>query len=166
MDRGLARIVYTANFLRTMRRKVAEKALRYPGFVDLAAVGRSRTFAEYDRAMTAPVHGFRDEVDYWTRASCLPYLAAIRRPTLLINALDDPFVPARSLPDAAALPPGVQAEFAAHGGHVGFIDGRWPWRAGSWAERRAVAFLEARLAAGAGAGRPASGGDMAPGDAA
>jgi predicted alpha/beta-fold hydrolase len=147
MDRGFQRVVYTANFLRTMRRKVRDKARVHPAFVDVDAVRRARTFAQYDRAMTAPVHGFRDEVDYWTRASSGPYVQAIRRPTLLVNALDDPFVPRHTLPDAGALPPLVRAVFVERGGHVGFIEGRWPWHVRSWAERCAVAFVAGRLQA-------------------
>ena len=76
LDRGFHRLVYAANFLRTMRSKVIEKERRYPGFVDVAAMRRARTFARYDRVVTAPLNGFRDEVDYWTRASSGPYLAA------------------------------------------------------------------------------------------
>jgi predicted alpha/beta-fold hydrolase len=139
------RTVYTANFMRSLRRKVKEKALLHPGFVDVAAAMRARTFAAYDRVVTAPLHGFADERDYWRRASSGPWLPHIRRPTLLLNALDDPFIPARSLPDAAALPPEVVAEFPARGGHAAFLDGA-PWRPRSWAERRAVQFLAALLA--------------------
>jgi predicted alpha/beta-fold hydrolase len=146
LDVGFERRVYTRNFLRTFRAKVRDKARRYPGFVDVEAACRARTFREYDRAVTAPLHGFADEVDYWTRASCRPWLTKIRRPALLINALDDPFVPSASLPDVAALPEGVRAEFVPRGGHVGFVDG-WPWRVGSWAERRAVEFLATILLA-------------------
>ncbi len=145
LDRGLPKLVYTSNFLRTMRRKVRAKARVYPGFVDVGAARRARTFAAYDRAVTAPLHGFRDELDYWTRASSGPYLARIRRPTLLLSALDDPLVPAASLPDPAALPAGVRAEFSARGGHAGFIEGPVPWRVRSWAERRAVDFLASVL---------------------
>ncbi|HEV8674002.1 MAG TPA: alpha/beta fold hydrolase [Methylomirabilota bacterium] len=145
LDRGVPRLLYTANFLRTMRRKVREKAALFPGFVDLAAVGRSRTFAAYDRVVTAPLHGFRDERDYWVRAASGPYLARVRRPTLLIGALDDPFVPPATLPDPAALPAGVCAEFPTRGGHAGFLEGPWPGRVRSWAERRAVAFLAPHL---------------------
>ena len=141
LDRGLHRAVYGANFLRTMRRKVREKARRHPGFVDVEAVWRARTFAEYDRLVTAPLNGFADEVDYWRRASSGPYLAGIRRPTLLIGALDDPIVPAESLPDPARLPPQVRAEFLPVGGHAAFLDG--PWAMTSWAERRALDFLAA-----------------------
>jgi uncharacterized protein len=145
LDRGFARAVYTANFLKTMKRKARDKAARYPGFVDLAAVRRARTFAQYDRVVTAPLHGFEDEIDYWTRASSGPYLTRIRRPALLINALDDPLVPAASLPDPRTLPACVQTEFSPQGGHVGFLEGRWPWQVRSWAERRAVQFLASVL---------------------
>jgi predicted alpha/beta-fold hydrolase len=144
MDQGLQKVLYTASFMRSFREKTRAKARAHPGFVDVQAALRARTFAAYDRAVTAPLHGFADEVDYWRRASSGPYLARIRRPTLLISALDDPFIPPSSLPDPRALPPGVRAEFVPIGGHVGFVEGL-PWRAGSWAERRAVEFLGSAL---------------------
>jgi predicted alpha/beta-fold hydrolase len=84
-------------------------------------------------------------VDYWVQASSGPYLPRIRRPTLLLGAHDDPIVPGRVLPDPRRLPPAVRAEFTARGGHAGFLEGRWPWRAASWAERRALEFLTALL---------------------
>jgi len=156
LDRGFCRLVYTANFLGTMRAKVRLKAERDPGLleiVDLALALRSRTFAEYDRAVTAPLNGFADERDYWARASSAPYLHRIRRPTLLVNALDDPIVPPEALPDPADLPPWIRAEFVSRGGHAAFLEGRWPWRVRSWAERRVVDFL-APFVTGAGAAAP------------
>jgi len=144
LDRGFARAVYTASFLRTLRRKVREKARVYPGFVDVAAVARARTFAEYDRALTAPLHGFADEVDYWTRSSSGPHVAGIRVATLLLSARDDPFVPPEALPDPASLPPCVELAVTPHGGHVGFVDAARRRRA-SWAERRAIEFLTGEL---------------------
>ena len=99
MDRRPQRLLYTGSFMRSLRQKVTAKARVYPGFVDLDAVRRARTFAAYDRAVTAPLHGFADEEDYWRRASSLPYLTRVRRPTLLLSALDDPFIPGWSLPD-------------------------------------------------------------------
>ena len=102
--------------------------------------------------MTARLHGFADEHDYWVRASSGPYLRRIHRPTLLISALDDPLVPPDALPDPSTLPPWVRTEFTPRGGHAGFIDGRWPWRVDSWAERRAVEFLGAVLAERRGVG--------------
>ena len=90
--------------------------------------------------------------DLWVRASSGPYLRRIHRPTLLISALDDPLVPPDALPDPSTLPPWVRTEFTPRGGHAGFIDGRWPWRVDSWAERRAVEFLGAVLAERRGVG--------------
>ena len=144
MDRGLQKRLYTASFMRSFRDKTRAKARAHPGCIDVKAALRAQTFAAYDRAVTAPLHGFADEVDYWRRASSGPYLGRIRRPTLLISALDDPFIPPTSLPDPGTLPPVVRTEFVAHGGHVGFVEGP-PWRATSWAERRAVDFLAAAL---------------------
>jgi uncharacterized protein len=144
LDRGFCRLIYATNFLGTMRAKVRLKAARDPGLreiVDVPLALRARTFAEYDRAVTAPLNGFADERDYWARASSAPYLRRIRRPTLLLNALDDPIVPRRALPDPAELPRWVRAEFVRRGGHAAFLEGRWPWRVDSWAERRAVEFL-------------------------
>jgi len=149
LDRGFCRLVYAANFLGTMRDKIRLKAARDPGLgeiVDVPLALRARTFAEYDRAVTAPLNGFANERDYWTRASSAPYLPRIRRPTLLVNALDDPIVPPSALPDPAALPPWVRAEFVRRGGHAAFLEGRWPWRVESWAERRAVEFLDGLVA--------------------
>jgi predicted alpha/beta-fold hydrolase len=145
LDRGLARLLYTRNFMRTLRAKVRDKARVHPGFVDVATALRARTFAEYDEIVTAPLGGFAGALDYWTRSSSGRYLARIRRPTLVINAQDDPFVPAATLPDARLLPPQVSVEFPVHGGHAAFIAGRWPWRVHSWAERRALEFLAATL---------------------
>ena len=142
LDRGFAKLTYTASFMRSFKQKVRDKARAFPGFVDVAVVMRAHTFAAYDRAVTAPLHGFADERDYWRRASCRPYLARVRRPTLLISALDDPFVPPDALPDAAELSPSIVAEFTPHGGHVGFWEGP-PWRPRPWAERRAIEFLAA-----------------------
>lgn len=141
LDRGLRRCVYTANFLWTMRRKVRDKSRLHPGFVDVDSAWRARTFAEYDRAVTAPLGGFADELDYWRRASAGPYLASIRRPVLLISSRDDPIVPASVLPDLPALGSRwLDAEVTDRGGHVGFIAGA-PWRPCFWAEARALEFL-------------------------
>ena len=148
LDRGMRRLVYTASFLTYLRDKVRRKAERDPDFaarIDLDLALRARTFAEYDRAVTARLHGFADEHDYWVRASSATYLRRIYRPTLLISALDDPLVPPDALPDPAKLPPWVRAEFTERGGHAGFVEG-WPWRAGSWAERRGLDFLSEALA--------------------
>lgn len=144
LDRRLNRHLYTARFLRTMKAKVRAKRRLYDGLVNVPAALRARTFAVYDRLATAPINGFADERDYWTRASSGPYLARIRRPCLLINAANDPFIPAATLPTAVvAGSPWLEAAFLPEGGHVGFLEG--PWGRRSWAERRALAFLRRRF---------------------
>src|SRR5207248_3361036 len=107
LDRGIQKVTYTASFMRSFRQKVRDKARAFPEFVDVAAVMRARTFAAYDRVVTAPLHGFADERDYWRRASCRPYLARVRRPTLLFTALDDPFLRRDQFPDDCALYPSI-----------------------------------------------------------
>jgi predicted alpha/beta-fold hydrolase len=144
LDRGVNRALYTSRFLSTMKAKVRAKAGALDGLVDVRAASRARTFREYDRLVTAPLNGFRDERDYWARASCGPSLPLVRRPCLLINALNDPFVPASTLPARlAAGSPWLAAAFVAEGGHAGFLEG--PWGRRSWAEREALAFLSAYL---------------------
>ncbi len=144
LDRGLRRSLYTASFLRTMKAKARRKAYLYDGRLDLAAVMRARTFAEYDRLFTAPLNGFADEHDYWARSSSGRYLAGIHRPTLLINAANDPFVPPESLPTSAvATSRWLEAAFISEGGHAGFLEG--PLGLSSWAERRTLAFLRGHL---------------------
>jgi predicted alpha/beta-fold hydrolase len=144
LDRGLARSLYTAEFLRTLRAKIKAKAHLFDGRLDVRAALRARTFAEYDHAVTAPLYGFADERDYWTRSSSGRYLAAIRRPCLLINAVNDPFVPPSSLPaEAVASSPWLEAHFPPEGGHAGFLEG--PRGRRSWSERHAVLFLHRLL---------------------
>ena len=144
LDRGLARSLYTAEFLRTLRVKVKAKAHLFDGRLDVQAASRARTFAEYDHVVTAPLYGFADERDYWMRSSSGRYLAGIRRPCLLINAVNDPFVPPSSLPaEAVAGSRWLEALFPREGGHAGFLEGPLGRRA--WSERHAVAFLHRLL---------------------
>jgi uncharacterized protein len=145
LDRGLNRTLYTVNFLSTMKTKLDKKAKIYEGVLDLPAARKAKTFAEYDRLVTAPLGGFANERDYWARSSSGPLLTQIRRPTLMINALNDPFIPAVTLPRAAiAKSRWLEAAFVAEGGHAGFLEGASGKR--SWAEARAIAFLGRHLA--------------------
>jgi predicted alpha/beta-fold hydrolase len=133
--------VYRERFLRALRRKALRLCWRFPGLVDPAAVRAASTFAAFDGAVTAPLHGFASAEDYWTRCSSGRFLAGVRRPLLAISALDDPLVPASSLPlEAARANPNVTLLTTRLGGHVGFVSGS-PLRPGYWAEGRAVEFL-------------------------
>ncbi len=133
--------LYTSLFLATMKSKSAAKLARHAGIFDGAAMLRSRTLREFDNVVTAPLHGFRDTDDYWERASARPLLTSIGVPTLLINALDDPFVPNAALPDVHALPACVSTDFPSHGGHVGFISGAFPGTF-EWLPKRVCDYFE------------------------
>lgn len=123
LERGLARALYAPYFLRTLLPKVEAEHRVYPPF-DLAAVRASRSLGDFDDAFTAPVHGFTDKEDYYRRAAAKPLLRGIAKPTLIINARNDPFMPAGALPGAADVSPQVLLLQPAHGGHAGFVSGR------------------------------------------
>ncbi len=120
MGRGFNRHVYTRMFLRTMLPKAMRKWQQHPGLFSKAQLASALTLYEFDNAFTAPVHGYRDTEDYWCRASAKPVLPDIRIPALLLNAKNDPFVPASSLPTCADVASSVRCWQPANGGHVGF----------------------------------------------
>ena len=124
---GFNRLVYTRMFLRTMKPKALAKLVQHPGLFDRARLLAARNLYEFDNVFTAPLHGFRDTDDYWARASAKPHLQRIAIATLVLNALNDPFVPAASLPrPGAAIGRHVTLWQPAHGGHVGFPGGGFP----------------------------------------
>jgi predicted alpha/beta-fold hydrolase len=126
IGRGFNRQVYTRMFLRTMKPKALAKLAQHPGLFSREALLAARDLYQFDNLFTAPLHGFRNTEDYWARASAKPHLARIRIPALVINALNDPFVPAASLPRAGEVGRWVQLWQPPHGGHVGFPQGRFP----------------------------------------
>ncbi len=123
---GFNRQFYTRVFLRTMKPKALAKLAQFPGLFDLERLLAARDLYAFDDLYTAPLHGFRNTDDYWRRASAKPQLQRIRVPALLVNARDDPFVPAASLPVAGEVASCVTLWQPAHGGHVGFVGGAWP----------------------------------------
>ena len=134
-------LVYTRAFLATMRVKAEEKLARFPGLFDGRAMRSARTLREFDEVVTAPLHGFRDTDDYWTRASSKPALGRIRVPTLILNARNDPFLPEAALPDRSQVSGAVRLEFPKEGGHAAFVSGRFPGGI-DWMPERVTAFFE------------------------
>lgn len=120
IGRGFNRLVYTRMFLNSMVPKALKKLEQFPGLFDGQALQAARDLYQFDNLFTAPLHGFRDTEDYWARASAKPVLADIRVPALALNARNDPFVPAASLPTAAQAGAHVTLWQPAQGGHVGF----------------------------------------------
>jgi predicted alpha/beta-fold hydrolase len=126
IGRGLNRLVYTRMFLRSMRPKALQKLAQHPGLFSRDKLLAARDLYDFDNVFTAPLHGFRDTDDYWARGSAKPHLHRIRIPALVLNACNDPFVPARSLPRSHEVGAHVTLWQPAHGGHAGFPSGRWP----------------------------------------
>jgi hypothetical protein len=126
IGRGFNRQVYTRMFLSSMKPKALAKLAQHPGLFDRNALLAARDLHAFDQHFTAPLHGFRSTEDYWARASAKPHLPRIRIPALLVNALNDPFVPASSLPKPHEVGAHVTLWQPAHGGHVGFPAGRLP----------------------------------------
>ena len=126
IGRGFNRQVYTRMFLRTMKPRAMAKWAQHPGLFDKHRLLAARDLREFDEVFTGPLHGFRGTDDYWTRASAKPHLHRIRIPALALNARNDPFIPAWSLPERAAVGSCVELWQPAHGGHVGFPAGAPP----------------------------------------
>ncbi|MBV1908014.1 MAG: hydrolase [Kangiellaceae bacterium] len=143
IHQGFSR-VYESALLRTLRKKTKEKKLRFdseqlPG---LAEIPRLNSFWKFDEKVTAPAHGFEDAKDYYRKASSRQFVKDIKIPTLIIQSMDDPFMNETVLPDTNELPANVILEKNSHGGHVGFVGGKWPWCAEYYLEQRIPKYLE------------------------
>jgi hypothetical protein len=146
LRRGFAR-VYQNYLLRTLKDMVRQRhgPLPVPTGVDLHAALAARDFFEYDDAYTAPINGFIDARDYYARCSCGQFISRIRRPTLIINARDDPFMVPEILPTEESLSPQVTLELSERGGHVGFLGGPPGSESRYWLEPRITTFLREAL---------------------
>lgn len=142
LGQGLS-LLYAKHFLSSLKKSSLARLERFPGLYDADKVRASRTLREFDNVVTAPLHGFRDTDDYWTRASSKPWLARIRVPTLVVNARDDPFLPEATLPAQDEVSSEVTLEFTPRGGHVGFVSGTFPGNI-DWLPRRVLYFFEHR----------------------
>jgi uncharacterized protein len=126
IGRGFSRLTYTRMFLASMKPRALAKLDQHPGLFKRERLLAARNLYEFDNVFTAPLHGFAGTEDYWSRASAKPHLRTIRIPTLVLNARNDPFVPAASLPAQHEVGPHVTLWQPEHGGHVGFAGGAWP----------------------------------------
>jgi uncharacterized protein len=142
--------LYQQNFLIDLRRRVRVKVRLFPDRYSTAPLRGVRTVRQFDDVYTAPLSGFRDAADYYYRASALRVMADVRRPTLIISAEDDPFIPIESLraPEIAGNP-AVTLLSTTHGGHCGFVSALRDGAGddGYWAERMVVRFVSAHTGA-------------------
>jgi predicted alpha/beta-fold hydrolase len=149
IGRGFGK-VYENAFLRSLKPKAVKKIGRHPELSSLKPIHNARTIWEFDDEFTSPVHGFANAADYYAQSSSLQFLPGIRRPTLLLSAVDDPFLPPEVLDEvraATASNRNITIDFPAHGGHVGFTGGHSPWRPIYYAEQRAAEFIAQQLRA-------------------
>ena len=145
LEQGSSRL-YQHYLINRLKRSYRQKcmALDLPLRVDL---DRIHTLREYDERITAPLNGFAGADDYYAQCSSLGYLQAITTPTLILHSTDDPFMYPHTAPRPDQVGPGVRLAIQSHGGHVGFIGGRFPWRTDCLIDRLAPAFFHAQLSA-------------------
>jgi predicted alpha/beta-fold hydrolase len=110
---------YRAVMVRTLKQRGLGLASRYPDRLNSQQIAASRTFLDYDSAVTAPLHGFDSAAEYYRQCSSAQFVGRVQAPLVCLDALDDPFVPNRSLPLQGA--PGVRFVRPQHGGHLGFV---------------------------------------------
>ena len=131
-------LVYTRNFLQTLKPKCVRKLHQFPDLFDRSKMLSAKNLYEFDNIVTAPLHGYKNTDDYWHRASAKHILNFIKVRTLILNAKNDPFLPPQFLPSSAAS--AVTLEYPQHGGHVGFANGPIPGTL-TWLPQRIVHFL-------------------------
>lgn len=144
LNRGFARL-YQKHLLRRMLRTARGKLALIRDAGHEPDLRNIRNFYDFDDALTAPLHGFSGADDYYEQCSSARFLRHITIPTLILHAADDPFMTPEVVPTEAELSPAVTIELSEHGGHVGFVSGRWPWQAEYWLETRILEHLRQHL---------------------
>lgn len=134
---------YQWHLMRNMKKALRRKFRRDNAPFDYDAAMQTTTFETFDDLVTAPLHGFDGKDDYYRRCSSRQFLGQIETPTLILHAIDDPFMNTQMIPAREELADSVTLELSANGGHVGFIDGDRPWRLGYWLPGRIMRFLKA-----------------------
>ena len=153
LDGGFSRL-YRKKLLDELKQHIQEKqrhlerqgkrleASRIERLGDLSGI---KSFWQYDDRVVAKLHDFKNVHDYYQRSSSRQFLKSIAIRTLLIQAVDDPFMTKDVLPDQDELSASVHLEITQGGGHVGFIAGEIPFKPDYWLERRIPEFLRQQL---------------------
>jgi predicted alpha/beta-fold hydrolase len=114
--------LYMLHFLILLKQKIKNKMKLYPDKLSLDKYSQIKNFKQYDDRYTAPLHGFKNAEDYWTKCSSKQFLKNIRKPVFLINALDDPFLSSECFPfNDAEINKFFHFETPSIGGHLGFV---------------------------------------------
>jgi predicted alpha/beta-fold hydrolase len=137
---SLENTMYSKRFLKTLKEKVILKSKAHPNEIPVQMLKNIKTLADFDDYLTGPLHGFADAEEYYEINSSLYFLEKIKVPTLVLNALNDPFLSNLCYPkDLAKKLENVYFEFPKKGGHVGFTSANFenPY----YSELRAVEFI-------------------------
>jgi predicted alpha/beta-fold hydrolase len=130
---------YRNRFLKKLSKKIEAKSKVFPALISHQGFDKIKTFEDFDNRYTAPLHGFKDAHDFYTRASCKNYLSNIRVPALIVNAENDPFLTGPCYPKEIAMHHQyVHLEIPTKGGHVGFSLSNSET---NWMEVRALTFI-------------------------
>jgi predicted alpha/beta-fold hydrolase len=131
--------IYSQRFLKSLKKKVLEKS-EIMSEIDHKPLNKIKTLLEFDNVYTAPLHGFRDAFDYYEQCSASRFLSNIQRPTLVVNAMNDPFLSEDCYPDKESNVTFISFEYPARGGHVGFA--QFNKNNLYWSELRALQFIQ------------------------
>ena len=147
LNQGFSKIYQTYLMGRLKRSAVRKGDLLKDalGLSDLSQINKLNTLWEFDDLLTAPLHGFKNVHDYYEKASCHQYLKSVQVPTLLVHAMDDPFMVPQVVPQASELSGLIQTAFVPVGGHVGFVSGSLPGKEWSWLSQIVPNFIETNL---------------------
>ena len=138
----LSNKIYMMRFLKDLRKKIKMKHKQFPEKINDDNYNKIKTFIDFDNKYTAPIHGFEDAFDYYEQCSCINWLIDIKVYSLMINAIDDPFLGDK------CYPVNLQTEYfkietPKYGGHVGFYEKNS--NGCYWSERRALLYFKERL---------------------
>jgi uncharacterized protein len=142
IDQGFSKI-YSKRLLKTLKQKATFKSINFPSALGVNSknIAAINSFWQFDHQVTAPLHGFKSAQDYYQRVSSRQFLKSIEIPTLIIHAKDDPFMNTQVIPEMTELSSMVEFELNQHGGHVGFVEGDWPWKPEYYLDKRIPEFL-------------------------
>lgn len=140
----ISNTLYMKRFLVMLHQKIKDKMAIMPHALNDAGYEKIKTFKEFDDRYTAPIHGFKDAHDYWKKCSSRQFIPSIKIPCLIVNALDDPFLPQECFPVAEAdTNPNITLKMPESGGHVGFVS--FNKRNLYWSEQQTISFLNRHI---------------------
>ena len=114
--------LYQNMFMKTLKEKALLKFNKFPkANLNKEIIVNAKTFKDFDNAVTAPLFGYNNAEEYWKKNSSKQFIPEIKKPTLLINALDDSFLSKSCYPfSEVENHKKVYFETPKYGGHVGF----------------------------------------------